>query len=91
MNKRDLVECVASELGGSRTTAEKAVKALEADLKELKAAVEASRGGGKNFTSMADFTKLGERLANLRIPDTAGQLRGAMQVPHLQKQRSTNL
>jgi nucleoid DNA-binding protein len=28
MNKRDLVECVAAELGGSRTAAEKAVKAV---------------------------------------------------------------
>ena len=28
MTKRDLVECVASELGGSRPTAEKAVKAV---------------------------------------------------------------
>lgn len=28
MNKRDLVECVAAELGGSRTAAERAVKAV---------------------------------------------------------------
>ncbi len=28
MNKRDLVECVAAELGGSRNAAEKAVKAV---------------------------------------------------------------
>jgi DNA-binding protein HU-beta len=28
MNKRDLVECVASDLGGSRQNAEKAVKAV---------------------------------------------------------------
>ena len=28
MNKRDLVECVAAEIGGSRQNAEKAVKAV---------------------------------------------------------------
>ena len=28
MNKRDLIECVAAELGGSRQGAEKAVKAV---------------------------------------------------------------
>ncbi len=75
MNKRDLVECVASELGGSRTDAEKAVKAV---IDGILAGVERDRSvaiaGFGTFERKARAARVGRNPRTgeaLMIPETS--------------------